>query len=151
MTQASHKCLIESEGSLEPKKVFPLFWEEKNFNQTNTWPIVQSSVTLSIQALVLPTCFNQLLSHWTNKKTPLLALYHYIYYLFRVIQLKYKPCVRRHRFTCRAVCGRSHPTTRPVWIVCVAPTYFCTVVSGKMALVYFFVYHIQRFGSSESH
>ena len=74
-----------------------------------------------------------------------------IFILFVTIQLNYKLCVLEHRFTCRAVYGRSHPTTRPVWIVRVAPTYFCTVVSGKMALVYFFVYHIQRFGSSELH
>ena len=72
-----------------------------------------------------------------------------IFILFVTIQLKYKLCVLEHRFTCRAVNGRSHPTTRPVWIVCVAPKYFCTVVSGKMALVYFFVYLIQQFGSTE--
>jgi len=29
LTQTSHKCLIESEGSLEPKKVFPLFLGRK--------------------------------------------------------------------------------------------------------------------------
>ena len=69
--------------------------------------------------------------------------------LFVTIQLNYKLCVLKHRFTCRAVNGRSHPTTRPVWIVCVAPKYFCTVVSGKMALVYFFVYLTQHFGSTE--
>lgn len=72
-----------------------------------------------------------------------------IFILFVTIQFKDKLCVLEHRFTCRAVNGRSHPTTRPVWIVCVAPKYFCTVVSGKMALVYFFVYLIQQFGSTE--
>ncbi|WP_273726260.1 hypothetical protein, partial [Leuconostoc mesenteroides] len=108
--------MIESEGSLEPKKVFPLFWEEKTLIKQTLDRSFSRLSPYPYKLWFYPLALINYLVIEPIKKRPYWRCIT-ILILFVIIQLKDKLCVRKHRFTCRAVNGRSHPTTRPVWIV----------------------------------
>ncbi|WP_273946424.1 hypothetical protein, partial [Leuconostoc mesenteroides] len=86
--------MIESEGSLEPKKVFPLFWEEKTLIKQTLDRSFSRLSPYPYKLWFYPLALINYLVIEPIKKRPYWRCIT-ILILFVIIQLKDKLCVRK--------------------------------------------------------